>query len=270
MNPTYDRLLLGGEESRPVRITLTARQSDVDLPARIESALFGDFFSSGSEGGTSESQVSEQPASGEVVTPENAREALEYAVDDVIDRDSDGFAFPLDPDEPDDDELLDSFGEDGEDDDAADFWKMIGNIFRQMEDANSQKPEEEPLVAIMPGVMEKKRRADGGIDLEISYEDAQLADGTRTVIRLSSAEPDVVTVTRSGDETTSMMICEEGVRHVSMYRTPYAVLELAVLGRRCESTVNWMHGGVIRMDYLVEFHGADLQYSELTIKVEPM
>ena len=65
MNPSYDRLLLGdGENARPVRITLTARQSDVDLPARIESTLFGDFFSSDAM------NARETPPEG--VTPENA------------------------------------------------------------------------------------------------------------------------------------------------------------------------------------------------------
>ncbi len=276
MNPSYDRLLLGDEpESRPVRITLTARQSDVDLPFRIESTLFGDFFPA---------EAPEMPG-GEGVTPENAPEALEYALDDIIDRDSDGYAFPADPDNPNAPVGTDgpdgSFDADGPDVPDADdvpgdgdgaveaFWRMLGEAFRQMEE-NGGSREEEPLVATMLGVMEKKRRGDGGIDLEISYEDAQLGDGTRTAIRLSSVEPGVITVSRFGGEATSMLVCEEGVRHVSMYRTPYAVLELAVLGRRCESTVTWRTGGVIRLDYLFEFHGADLQYTEMTIRVEPM
>lgn len=261
MNNHYDRLILSSDDSRPVRITITSRQSETSFPGRVESSLFGNFW-------ITEEDFDEANDPNAPVTPENAPEALEYAIDDMIDRDTDGYGFDDYEDLPNDGEEY-SETEYGGDDDAADLWETIGELFRMLDERAKERGDDDEDAAVMRllGKMEKHVRPDGGIDLEIAYEEDTGTDTVKTVIHLSSMEPGLVTISRLGP-LTGMIVCEEGVRHTSTYSTPYGFLELAVFGRKCESDVTFAGGGTITLNYLVEFHGTDMQYTEMRIDVE--
>jgi uncharacterized beta-barrel protein YwiB (DUF1934 family) len=237
------------DASRPVRITVTARQTGLNAPFGIggEPSLFG----------TRPPAVPPRPESGPV-TPENAPEALDYAVDDIIDRDSDGYGFG--PEEAESD--ADYPPEDG----PADIWEVLENVLRSL-----GEPEEDDSIVIHTlGRMEKRILPGGYLELSIRYDEENPDDpgeNAETVVTLNSREPDMLTVSRHGS-VTSMIVCEEGVRHVTAYGTPFGTLELAVLAKQVSSSVTFAHGGVASADYLVEFHGSDLQYSQLRVEVE--
>ncbi|MBQ3954760.1 MAG: DUF1934 domain-containing protein [Clostridia bacterium] len=239
----------GPSASRPVRITLTAGQTTVNPPFGMGSdpSLFG----------ARPGPVPVREESGEV-TPETAPEALDYAVEDIIDRDSDGYGFP--PEEDYDPEADDG----GEEPDPAAIWEALGDMLRAL----GEPDEEDSSVLETLGVMEKRKLPGGYTELTIRYEEADSPEPAETVVTLSSRDPDLVTISRMGP-VTSMIVCEEGVRHMTAYRTPFGTLELAVLARRCESTVSFSRGGLISLDYLVEFHGTDLQYTRLRMQIEP-
>ena len=237
--------------SRPVRITLTARQTGVNAPFGLgeDPSLFGVR-----PGFIPPRENVEQ------VTPENAPEALDYAMEDIIGRNSDGYGFP--PEE----ENREGGGEDGGwDGDPAGIWEALENMIRSL-----GEPEEDDSVVIRTvGRMEKRYLPGGYTELSVRYDEESPEDPAETVITVSSREPDLLTISRHGP-FTSMIVCEEGVRHVTVYRTPGGVLDLAVFGRRFRSTLTYRTGGLITADYLVEFHGSDMQYSQLRIEVEPM
>lgn len=238
--------------SRPVRITLTARQTGVGAPFGIggEPSLFG-------------ARPGFIPPREELdrVTPENAPEALDYAVDDIIDRDSDGYGFPPE------DESREDGGEvqDGWDGDPAGIWEALENMIRSL-----GEPEEDDSVVIRTtGRMEKRFLPGGYVELSVRYDEENPEDPAETELTVSSREPDMLTISRHGP-FTSMIVCEEGVRHVTTYRTPWGILELSVLTRSFRSDLTFRDGGTIAVDYLVEFHGSDMQYSQLRVEVEPM
>ena len=239
------------DESRPVRITLTARQSAVNAPFGIggEPSLFG-----------ARPPAVPPRAETEDVTPENSPEALDYAVDDMIDRDSDGYGFPPEDEEPADDLP--------QDDGPADIWEILENVIRSL-----GEPEEDDSIVIRTvGRMEKRSLPGGYAEISVRYEEENPdnpGESAETVVTLSSREPDLVTITRNGP-VTSMIVCEEGVRHVTAYRTPFGTLELAVLAKSVSSDVSYARGGTVSADYLVEFHGSDLQYSQLRVEIEPL
>ena len=263
MTNHYDRLILSSRDSRPVRLTITSRQSDAAFPGQLEVSLFGNFWLTPDEF----EPVSTPDAP---VTPENAPEALEYAIEDMIDRDTDGYWYDEGGEDlPDSEDGGYSETEYDEDAEISEFWETIGELFRLLDERAKARWDGDEDAAVMKllGRMEKRARPDGGIDLEITYDEDTGGDVVRTVISLSSMLPDMVTVSRLG-QFTGMIVCEEGVRHTSSYSTPYGQLDLAVLGRRCESDVTFARGGTIRMGYLVEFHGTDMQYTEMRIDVE--
>ena len=238
--------------SRPVRITLTARQTGVNAPFGLgeEPSLFG----------ARPGFIPPREESGQV-TPENAPEALDYAVDDIIDRDSCGYGFPPE------DEYREENGDEGDgwDGDPAGIWEALENMLRSL-----GEPEEDDSVVIRTvGRMEKRFLPGGYTELAVRYDEESPEDPAETEITVSSREPDLLTISRHGP-FTSMIVCEEGVRHVTAYRTPWGILELAVLGRTFRSTLTYRNGGSITADYLVEFHGADMQYSQLRVEVEPL
>ena len=154
---------------------------------------------------------------------------------------------------------------DGWDGDPVGIWEALENMLRSL-----GEPEEDDSVVIRTvGRMEKRYLPGGYTELAVRYDEESPEDPAETEITVSSREPDLLTISRHGP-FTSMIVCEEGVRHVTAYRTPWGILELAVLGRAFRSTLTYRSGGSITADYLVEFHGSDMQYSQLRVEVEPL
>ena len=92
-----------------------------------------------------------------------------------------------------------------------------------------------------------KRDGKGGYT--ISYQESELTglEGTTTKVHVDGRR---VTLLREGS-INSQMVFEEGMRHLSMYETPYGALSIGVNTRRMRSTVDEA-GGDLEIDYAIE------------------
>lgn len=92
-----------------------------------------------------------------------------------------------------------------------------------------------------------KRDSRGGFT--VSYQESELTglEGTTTRLHIDGGR---VTLLREGS-INSQMVFEEGMRHLSMYETPYGELSIGVNTRRMRSTVNEA-GGDLEIDYAIE------------------
>ncbi len=92
-----------------------------------------------------------------------------------------------------------------------------------------------------------KRDSRGG--LTVSYQESELTglEGTTTKVRVDGGR---VTLLREGS-VNSQMVFEEGMRHLSMYETPYGALSIGVNTRRMRSTLGEA-GGDLEIDYAIE------------------
>ena len=92
-----------------------------------------------------------------------------------------------------------------------------------------------------------KRDGKGGYT--ISYQESELTglEGTTTKVHVDGRR---VTLLREGS-INSQMVFEEGMRHLSMYETPYGALSIGVSTKRMRSTLG-ESGGDVEIDYAIE------------------
>ena len=78
-------------------------------------------------------------------------------------------------------------------------------------------------------------KQDGRGGFTVSYQESELTglEGTTTKVHIGGGR---VTLLREGS-INSQMVFEEGMRHLSMYETPYGELSVGVNTRRMRSTV---------------------------------
>ena len=100
---------------------------------------------------------------------------------------------------------------------------------------------------------------------KLSYRESELTgmEGTRTVFRIRGKQ---VTLTREGG-VNSVMVFEEGLRHMSMYQTPFGALAIGVNTRRMRNEINDM-GGELEIDYAIEVDHAVTGQNLFHIRVE--
>lgn len=110
--------------------------------------------------------------------------------------------------------------------------------------------EQEPDVMelVTSGVMEQTE--DGFM---LSYQESELTglEGTTTRFHVQGSQ---VTLLREG-EVNSLMVFEEGRRHLSMYETPYGALAIGINTRRMRTELS-PHGAHIEIDYAIEVDNA--------------
>lgn len=92
-------------------------------------------------------------------------------------------------------------------------------------------------------------KQDGRGGFTVSYQESELTglEGTTTKVHIGGGR---VTLLREGS-INSQMVFEEGMRHLSMYETPYGELSVGVNTRRMRSTVGEA-GGELEIDYAIE------------------
>ncbi len=102
--------------------------------------------------------------------------------------------------------------------------------------------------------------------LEIVYEESVLTgmEGSVTVVGFSKTEPQIVTMVREGFVNTALVF-EKGKRHISVYQTPFARLELSVCALRVQNLL--LREGVINLDYVTELHGARTERCKMKIVI---
>ena len=92
-----------------------------------------------------------------------------------------------------------------------------------------------------------QRESGGGYT--VSYQESELTglEGTTTKLHIEGPR---VTLLREGN-INSQLVFEEGIRHLSMYETPYGALSIGVSTKRMRSTVDEA-GGDLEIDYAIE------------------
>lgn len=161
-----------------------------------------------------------------------------------------------DDENADEDEDLQICGEDG-------FEALSDEFFSRFTDEITVGEEDDTYIF---GVTGKIKKA-GDNTLELSYADNESLDGTFTVIRIDAAHPNMVTIMRNGG-IVNTIVCEKGVRHISVYDTPVMPFQLAVYTKKCEGAITFEKGGVLELDYMVELRGTDIQRTMLKIEAE--
>lgn len=161
-----------------------------------------------------------------------------------------------DDENADEDEDLQICGEDG-------FEALSDEFFSRFTDEITLGEEDDTYIF---GVTGKLKKA-GDNTLELSYADNESLDGTFTVIRIDAAHPNMVTIMRNGG-IVNTIVCEKGVRHISVYDTPVMPFQLAVYTKKCEGAITFEKGGVLELDYMVELRGTDIQRTMLKIEAE--
>lgn len=146
------------------------------------------------------------------------------------------------------------------------FGQMLGDEVDEFEDEDElDAPEEnEP-----EGPIEMFSEGEMYITPErviIAYDESELTgmEGSHTQVRFERSAPELVTMMRSGSVST-ILVFEEGKRHICTYQTPYMPFEICVFTKKV--TNNLLENGVIELDYIVEIRGAQAERTQFKIEV---
>lgn len=203
--------------------------------------------------------------SGDAIDPEDYPEEMNDALAEMLERENGVIGYPTE------EELMDYCSEDEEDE--QDFSPMQSfseklELFLKLLDSD-EGTEDDSYVFETLGAVEKVLLEDGKQVIEISYTEGESMDDTNTVIRFDPTREGSVSIYHTGS-VVSALVCEEGVRHITVYQTPVAPFEIALYTKKCRGGFTYAMGGVMELDYIVELRGADLQRTILKIDVEPV
>ncbi|MBR2381416.1 MAG: DUF1934 domain-containing protein [Clostridia bacterium] len=100
----------------------------------------------------------------------------------------------------------------------------------------------------------------------IAYDESELTgmEGSHTQVRFERAQDGLVTMMRSGSVNT-ILVFEEGKRHICAYQTQYMPFEICVFTKSVKNTL--LEDGKIELDYIVEIRGAQAERTQFKIEV---
>lgn len=102
--------------------------------------------------------------------------------------------------------------------------------------------------------------------LFISYDETEATgmDGSTTSVSFLKSAPEIVTMTRDG-LVSATLVFEEGKRHHCIYKTPFMPFEVCV---KTKSVVNEItSSGVLELDYIVEIRGAKAERTKFKMQI---
>jgi uncharacterized beta-barrel protein YwiB (DUF1934 family) len=104
--------------------------------------------------------------------------------------------------------------------------------------------------------------------VELVYAESELTgmQGSLTAIGFDRANPDLVSMIRTGPVRTAMTF-EEGKRHICLYNTPFSEFEVCV--RTIKVNNRLLEENRLELDYLIEIHGAQAEHCKMTVTVRP-
>ena len=199
------------------------------------------------------------------IEPEDYPEEMNDALNEILDRENGVIGYPTE------EELLDYCSDEAEDEPAfpeMDTFENKLEMFLKLLDQDTEV-EDDSFVFETLGTIERVILEDGRRVVEISYTEGESMDDTNTVIRFDPAREREVSIYHTGG-VVSALVCEEGVRHITVYQTPIAPFEIALYTKKCRGGFTYSMGGIMELDYIVELRGADLQRTILKIEVEPV
>ena len=100
--------------------------------------------------------------------------------------------------------------------------------------------------------------------VELLYEETVLSgmEGSVTAIGFDRNEPGMISMIRSGKVSTAL-IFEEGVRHYSVFETPFSTFQLCTYTELVENRL--LTDGTIRIEYIIEIRGAQAERCHMDI-----
>lgn len=121
----------------------------------------------------------------------------------------------------------------------------------------------EPIQMLMEGKLLTDERR-----VELVYAESELTgmQGSMTAIGFDRANPDLVSMIRTGPVRTAMTF-EEGKRHICLYNTPFCEFEICVRTIKVENRL--LEENQLELYYLIEVHGAQAERCKMTITVRP-
>jgi len=107
--------------------------------------------------------------------------------------------------------------------------------------------------------------SDDGERVSISYEESEATgmSGSTTTLSYLHASPEVVTMTRTGI-VSATLVFEEGKRHHCIYKTPFMPFEVCV---HTTKVVNKPLEGTVELDYIVEIRGAKAERTKFKMQI---
>ncbi len=101
---------------------------------------------------------------------------------------------------------------------------------------------------------------------EIAYDESEASGmvGSRTTVSFDMANPEIVTMTRTGPVSTTLVF-EKGKRHHCVYNTPYMPFEVCVKSVNVNNTIASV--GTLELDYFVEIRGAKAERTKFFMKI---
>ena len=153
---------------------------------------------------------------------------------------------------------LSLFAEEPENEEAEEvsqsFEEMLKNVTGEMP---------EPTEMLMEGKLLTSTHR-----IELVYAESELTgmQGSITAIGFDRANPDLVSMIRTGPVRTAMTF-EEGKRHICLYNTPFSEFEVCV--RTIKVNNRLLEENKLELDYLIEIHGAQAEHCKMTVTVRP-
>ena len=102
--------------------------------------------------------------------------------------------------------------------------------------------------------------------VELVYAESELTgmEGSMTAIGFDRANPDLVSMIRTGPVRTALTF-EEGKRHICLYNTPFSEFEVCVRTIKVKNRL--LEENTLELDYLIEIHGAQAEHCKMTVTV---
>lgn len=99
---------------------------------------------------------------------------------------------------------------------------------------------------------------------KITYQESEVTgmNGTTTILQV---EKDSVLLIRNG-ALSSLLVFEKGKTHFSEYDTQYGIIQIGVTARRVQVDMT-DEGGKVKIDYLLEYNGAQGGRNSISLDV---
>ena len=145
------------------------------------------------------------------------------------------------------------------------FDRMLGDEYDEFEEFDDEFPEEEEA----EGPIERFSEGELYVTDErviIAYDESELTgmEGSHTQVRFERSQEGLVTMMRHGNVNT-ILVFEEGKRHICTYQTPYMPFEICVFTKKVKNTL--LQNGIIELDYIVEIRGAQAERTQFKIEI---
>lgn len=107
--------------------------------------------------------------------------------------------------------------------------------------------------------------------ISLSYAESELTgmEGATTTVSFEENAPEILTMMRGGSYYT-VLVFEEGRRHLCAYNTGVMPFELCVYTYKVQNRLDENGYGHLILDYLVEIKGAKAQRTKFRINVSPL